>query len=452
MNVVELIRVLQNKIATSTSGEDILYLTKVMEKLNLGMIKTVPSYASLINLTIKDTLGELYFVESEEKVYYRKLSGSVYVWVSLIGNEKTTEAYAWGSGFGGVLGDNTTVSKNSPVSVVGGFTDWAQISAGYRHNLGLRSNGTIWSWGENGYDGRLGDGTLGVFANKSSPVSVIGGFTDWVQVSASFNRSVALRSNGTIWAWGGGTGGRLGNGSTGDSISPVSVIGGFTDWTQVSFGSRSLHTIAIRENGTAWGWGYGGSGQLGNGTALNRTSPVSVVGGFTDWVQTATGTVHSLGLRADGTAWAWGNGASGRLGDNTTIGKSSPVSVVGGYTDWIQLSAGNYHSLGIRANGTAWAWGVGSLGRLGTNATVTESSPVSVVGGFTDWVQLAGGGTHSLGVRATGTAWAWGYGTYGRLGSGTTTTRSSPVSVVGGFTDWVQVGGGSTHSLAIKSL
>jgi len=147
-------------------------------------------------------------------------------------------------------------------------------------------------------------------------------------------------------------------------------------------------------------------------------------------------------------SWAWGLSYRGRLGDNSAIDRSSPVSVVGGFTDWCQLSAGGAHSLGVRSNGTAWAWGYNS-GRLGDNTTISRSSPVSVVGGFTDWYQVSAGDAHSLGVRTNGTAWSWGNNSQGRLGDDSTISRSSPVSVVGGFTDWYQVSTGSYHTLGI---
>jgi len=121
---------------------------------------------------------------------------------------------------------------------------------------------------------------------------------------------------------------------------------------------------------TIYGWGNNTVGRLGDNTTVNKSSPVSVVGGFTDWCQVATSRDHSLAVRQNGTAWAWGDGGTGRLGDNTTVNKSSPVSVVGGFTDWCQISAGSIHSLAVRQNGTAWAWGVGLSGRLGDNTTV----------------------------------------------------------------------------------
>jgi hypothetical protein len=160
--------------------------------------------------------------------------------------------------------------------------------------------------------------------------------------------------------------------------------------------------------------------------------------------------MHSLGVRQNGTAWAWGCNGNGQLGDNTVTSRSSPVSVVGGFTDWCQISASYRHSLALRQNGTAWAWGLNDPGRLGDDTIVSKRSPVSVVGGFTDWCQIRAGGTFSLALRTNGTAWAWGCGTQGRLGDNTITNKSSPVSVVGGYTDWWDISAGTDFSLAIR--
>ena len=265
------------------------------------------------------------------------------------------------------------------------------------------------------------------------------------------NKILMLNFTSGVFSWGLNTYGRLGDNTVVAKSSPVSVVGGFTDWIQVSAGG--YHSLGIRSNGTAWAWGRNNYGQLGDNTIVSKSSPVSVVGGFTDWIQVSAGSGHSLGIRSNGTAWAWGYNLNGRLGDGTQAAKSSPVSVVGGFTDWVQVSAGGSFSLGLRSNGTAWSWGLNSFGALGDNTTVSKTSPVSVVGGFTDWVQLSAGGTSfGLGLRANGTAWTWGYNTSGRLGDNTIVSKSSPVSVVGGFADWVQVSAGNAHSLAIRTF
>jgi|694.fasta_scaffold45513_4 alpha-tubulin suppressor-like RCC1 family protein len=438
MNLENFQILLQKAIDTSNNTTDFLLLSRAVQSLGVGQIREVATYSNLPAAAANE--GLLVFVTADERVYWS--TGATWYSLSL---ENEGFSWGWGSNFGGRLGDGTSTNTLSPVSVIGGFTDWCYVSAGYNHSLGIIGNGTAWSWGVSAA-GELGDGTV---SNRSSPVSVVGGFTNWCQISAGCEFSLGVRQNGTAWAWGRGNSGRLGDNATADRSSPVSVVGGFTDWCQVSAGW--CHSLAVRCNGSAWAWGLGTSGQLGDNTAVAKSSPVSVVGGFTDWCGVSAGRCHSLGVRQNGTAWAWGGAADGKLGNNTAPSdRSSPVSVVGGFTDWCQVSAGENHSLGLRRNGTAWGWGSNCLGRLGDNTTVSRSSPVFVVGGFTDWCEVSAGRNHSLAVRQNGTAWGWGVNTCGILGDNTTTAKSSPVSVVGGFTDWCYISGGADHSLAIR--
>jgi len=446
MNVSNLILQLKSKLSSCTIDQQMI--SKAIILLQLGRVESVSTYASLPSASANQ--GQLYYV------YYDGLYWSNGSSWARIARSTLDQSWAWGFNNCGQLGDGTVNNKSSPVLVVGGFIDWCQVSAGCYQTLGVRTNGTAWAWGCNSY-GRLGDGTI---VNKCSPVSVVGGFTDWCQVSAGNRHSLGVRTNGTAWAWGRASSGLLGDGTTVDKSSPVSVVGGFTNWCQVSAGQG--HSLGIRTNGTLWSWGCNSYGQLGDGTTVSKSSPVSVIGGFTDWCQVSAGHGHSLGVRTNGTAWAWGSncrlivGATGALGDGTTVNKSSPVSVVGGFTNWCQVSAGYIHSLGVRTNGTAWAWGIGSSGRLGDGTIVNKSSPVSVVGGFTDWCLADAGQVESAGIRTNGTVWTWGCngsgftGFIGTLGDGTSVCRSSPVSVLGGFTDWWQVSAGQCNFLAIR--
>jgi len=380
MNVTNLILYLRSKIGDTSLDQQML--AKAIKLLELGAINTVSSFSSLPSVSTA-RIDELYLVEFDG--LYRT---NGVAWIPF--TQSFSPTFAWGCN----AGDNTTVAKSSPVLVVGGFTDWCQLSAGSAHSLGVRLNGTAWAWG-NGGNGQLGDNAA---ALRSSPVSVVGGFTDWCQVSASDNHSLGVRQNGSAWAWGAGCSGLLGNNNSALNFSsPVSVVGGFTDWCQVSAGS--VHSLAVRANGTAWGWGCDINGQLAS-CGVNRSSPISIPLGFTDWCQVSAGGCHSLGLRCNGILYAWGSNGQGRLGTNSSTSQCSfPTPVVGGFTDWCQASAGFSHSLGLRQNGSAWAWGCNTCGQLGDNTTVSRSSPVSVVGGFTDWCQVSAGGVHSLAIR-----------------------------------------------------
>lgn len=361
--------------------------------------------------------------------------------------------FSWGENtLSGKLGDNSTVNKSSPVSVLGGFTDWTQISAGGVHSIGLKANGQAWTWGT-GYSGELGINTSGLSSYRSSPVSVIG-YSDWVQVSAGSNCCFGVRADGTGWAWGSSIFGGLGIGTNSNRSSPTSIVGNF-EWKHIIGGN--LHAIGLRDDGTAWAWGYNSQGQLGDNSTNTVNSPVSVVGGFNDWVQVCAADQNSAGVRANGTVWVWGSNFSGQLGNNdagNAGSRSSPISVLGGFTDWIFVSfRGTQHVAALRANGTIWTWGQNSDGALGQNnsgAGTWRSSPVSVVGGINDWVQVSTGEKSNLAIRSNGTLWGWGYNIKGQLGNDGTVYRSSPTSVIGGFSDWVDVSH-QRHALGLRS-
>ena len=392
-------------------------------------------------------VGQIFFDTTLSKVIV--WNGAVWREARSLPAVEIPSTWTWGYNGFGQLGDGTTTDRSSPVSVVGGFTDWVQISGGGNTTAALGVNGQAWTWGNNA-SGQLGDNTT---TSRLSPVSVVGGVTNWTQISAGSYHTTALRSDGTAWGWGANAAGQLGDNTTTNRSSPVLVVGGVTNWLQISAGGN--FTAAIRANGTAWCWGENFDGRLGNGSTTNRSSPVLVIGGFTDWVQISAGATHTGAVRANGQAWCWGASNYAQLGAGNFTGRSSPVLVVGGFTDWIQISAGNGHTAAIRANGQAWCWGRNTDGRLGDGTTSTRNSPVSVVGGFTDWVQISAGSTRPANmntgaVRANGTAWCWGNNVSGQLGDNTTTTHSSPVSVVGGFTDWVQIVVGN-KAIALRS-
>ena len=434
MNIAYFQLLLQKAIDNSTTTMDWLFLSRALNNLNMGQIRTVSSFANLPSAATNE--GLLVWVTADERLYWSTGTD----WFIIVTTSKQLP-YSWGSNSNGELGNLSTAGTSSPVSVVGGFKDWVDVSAGFAHTAGVRSNGGAWAWGTNA-QGQLGNNST---ANTSSPVSVVGGFTNWCQVSAGAVHTVGVTLDGSAWSWGCNGQGRLGDNTTTDRSSPVSVVGGFSDWCQISAGLA--HTIGLRTGGSAWSWGCNSYGQLGDRSTTSRTSPVSVVGGFTDWCQVSASTLHTIGVRTTGTAWAWGRNECGQLGTNNTTSRSSPVSVVGGFTNWCQVSAGARHTTALRRDGTAWAWGSNVCGQLGTNNTTSRSSPVSVVGGATNWCQLSAGYNHNIAVKMDGTVWSWGSNSSGQLGDNSLAARSSPVSVVGGFNSWAQASGGCCHSI-----
>ena len=349
------------------------------------------------------------------------------------------ELWMWGVGNYGRLGVGDTAHRSSPVQV-GALTDWASVSVGRNHSLSIKTDSTLWAWGFNS-SGQLG---LGDTPNRSSPVQV-GALTTWAQVSGGNAHTMAVKTDGTLWAWGGGSSGQLGLNDTATNRSSPVQVGALTTWSKVASGDA--HTMAVKTDGTLWAWGYGGTGQLGLGDTPHRSSPIQV-GALTTWSQVSAGYRHSLAVKTDGTLWAWGRNDNGQLGLGDTANRSSPVQV-GALTTWSSVSAGRNHTAAIRTDGTLWAWGVGALGRLGDGATTNRSSPVQV-GALTTWMTASAGGYHTLAIRLDGTLWAWGYSPYGVLGTGAAgTSHSSPVQI-GALTTWAKIDTGHIHTMGLK--
>jgi len=249
--------------------------------------------------------------------------------------------------------------------------------------------GNLWTWGNNS-SGRLGDNTA---PNRSTPVTTLAGGANWKQVFAGVNNTVAIKTDGTLWTWGYNITGQLGDNTTTDRSTPVTTFAGGTNWKQVSAGN--LHTLAIKTDGTLWTWGSNAYGQLGDNTSTNRSIPVTTFAGGTNWKQVACGQIHTAAIKTDGTLWTWGRNSSGQLGDNTTTQRQTPVTTFAGGTNWKQVSAGSLHTLAIKTDGTLWTWGRNNSGQLGDNAATDRSTPVTTFAGGTNWKQVASGYSHA---------------------------------------------------------
>lgn len=345
------------------------------------------------------------------------------------------ELYSWGNNSSGQLGQNNTVRRSSPTQV-GALIDWSQVSNGNVFCTAIKTNGTLWAWGGNG-SGNLGQNNI---INQSSPVQV-GALTDWAQTSAGNSFCTAIKTNGTLWSWGTNYAGQLGQNNIISLSSPVQV-GALTDWNQVSTGGSFC--AAVKTNGTLWAWGQNTNGQLGLNNTIARSSPVQV-GALTDWAQVSAGNAFCVAIKTNGTLWSWGQNNAGQLGQNIahTTNRSSPVQV-GALTDWSQVSAGQDNSAAVKTTGTLWALGGNNAsGQLGLNDSVNRSSPVQV-GSLTDWSQVAAcAGGQTLALKATGTLWSWGRNQYGQQGQNDTAYRSSPVQV-GALTSWAKISGNNS--------
>ena len=371
------------------------------------------------------------------------------VYPNLIPNMLTPQLFTWGSNGGGRLGANlaTTVSRSSPGTTAGAGTNWKQVSSGGSHTAAVKTDGTLWTWGSNS-SGTLGDGTT---TNRSSPGTTAGGGTNWKQVACGQAQTAAIKTDGTLWTWGNNLRGQLGDGTTTQRSSPGTTAGGGTNWKQVG-AANSTGTAAIKTDGTLWTWGNNDGGQLGDGslTTVSRSSPGTTAGGGTNWKQLACGSNHIAAIKTDGTLWTWGFNASGQLGDNTTTNRSSPGTTAGGGTNWKQVSSFDTLIAAIKTDNTLWTWSANAGGQLGTGTTTNRSSPGTTAGGGSNWKQVSVGTNHMVAIKTDGTLWTWGQNNEGNLGDNTQTNRSSPGTTVGGGTNWKQALGGAFFSAAIS--
>ena len=314
------------------------------------------------------------------------------------------KVWGWGR-YPGNTDSSTPVQVTDPNDPSGYLSGVQAVAARYSHALALKNDGTVWAWGGNDH-GELGNGTT---AFSSTPVQVTdpndpSGYLSGVRaIAASGYHSQALKNDGTVWAWGANFYGQLGNGTTTNSSTPVQVSG-LDGIEAIAAGAGESHSLALRNDGTVWAWGSNAvaarrriSGQLGREDITESSTPVEV--GNLDGVEAiAAGYCHSLALKDDGTVWAWGLNLMGVLGTGTTYEHSSTpvqVSEVGGIET---IAAGDVHSLALKNDGTVWAWGGNRDGQLGNGTTADSSTPVQVsdLGGVK---AIAAGQSHSLAVQ-----------------------------------------------------
>jgi alpha-tubulin suppressor-like RCC1 family protein len=352
--------------------------------------------------------------------------------------------WTWGTGTNGRLGNAVTTGNiSTPVTTFAGGTNWKQVSAGGFHTAAIKTDGTLWTWGL-GTNGRLGNNqTIDIL----TPVTTFAGGNNWKQVSSGGSHTAAIKTDGTLWTWGSGSNGRLGTNVTPQRLTPVTTFAGETNWKQVSSGNG--HTAAIKTDGTLWTWGLGSTGRLGNNQTIDILTPVTTFAGGTNWKQLSSGNTHTAAIKTDGTLWIWGSGGFGQLGNGVTTGTiSTPVTTFAGGNNWKQVNSGRDHTAAIKTDGTLWTWGSGSLGRLGTNDLITKSTPVTTFAGGNNWKQVSAGDIHTAAIKTDGTLWTWGYGGNGRLGNNDTTQRLTPVTTFAGKTDWKQLNSGGGHTAA----
>lgn len=289
--------------------------------------------------------------------------------------------YMWGSNQYGKIGNNDTNNVISPIQI-GTETTWTKVATGRRTTIASKSDGTLWGWGKNYYEGMVGDNTI---IHRSSPVVIMTAGSTWSSVSTGYSFSVAVRSDGKLYTWGENGYGQLGQNDTTSRSSPTQV-GSSTDWSLATCGNQ--HCLAIKKNGTLWSWGANISGCLGINNTTHRSSPVQV-GSMTDWTFVTAGTNNSFGLRDSGHLYGWGSGSNEKTVLGGSINTSSPTQIMSDRT-FLSVGTNVYNTGALGSDGTIWTWGTNYGGSLG-NGGYIEASPLQISDASTNWTDLTAG-------------------------------------------------------------
>ena len=340
-------------------------------------------------------------------------------------------------------------------NTIGDPIAYSEISAGHDHSIAKKLDGTLWSWGLD-TTGQLGNSSI---STSTSNPEKIGTDTNWDKISAGYYHNLALKTDGTLWAWGSNSYGELGNGTLSIQKEPIQ-IGTRNDWKYISAGGN--HSLAIKTDGTLWAWGRNdNTGQLGDGTTINKNKPVQI-GTDTDWAVVSAGDHHSAGVKTDGTLFMWGSNDEGQfgVGAGNTKGSLTPLSTanVASKTTWKTISCGNFHTIGIKTDGTMWGSGTNSRGQLGIGSIVSQNT-FTKIGTSANWIMVSAGMFNSIAISSNGTtsqskAYSWGANDLGQSGDNTNIDILAPVliaNIFGNTDNYLRVSAGGNHTLTILS-
>lgn len=311
------------------------------------------------------------------------------------------------------------------------LTKIVEISTGSSHSLAIKADGTLWAWGCNQY-GQLGDGTQ---FDRTIPVQ-IGNDSDWYKIAAGTYHSLAIKKDGTLWAWGYNSIGQLGDGTGINKLKPIKISTS-KDWKKIAAGGN--YSLAIKKQGSLWGSGDINRVSL-DSKSISKSKFIQI-GNEVIWDSISISSGHVLALKKDGTVWAWGAGGNGQFGNGTDSSNIQFAVQVGIQTDWIKISAGEGYSLGQKKDGSLWRWGHDS-------SNVDLLTPEKV-GNDTDWVSF----TTSLftsAIKADGSIWTWGYdNNHGSISELRNMVKAKPFRI-NNDNDWQIVESGNQYSVALK--
>lgn len=329
--------------------------------------------------------------------------------------------------------------RNTPQPV--SLNEVVAASGAETHTVVLRSDGTVWGWGRN----EFGDLALGTTASpKNTPVQARN-ISGVIAVAAGIEFSLALKSDGTVWGWGSNTFGTLTQPFTGqDAVHSKTLPIQLRDLNNiVAIGAAGSSAAALRSDGTVWSWGMGSHGQLGDGSNVATYIPV-MARNLTDVVAISVGYDHKVALKSDGALWAWGD----RFICGTTSDSKVPV-LIGGINDVVSIISGAFHAIAKKSDGTAWSWGIDSTYCvLGNAVCINKNTPTEVVA-VRGAIAFSAGDYHSIALKPDGTVWSWGWNAAGQLGDGTDIDKKTAV-MASGLYGVTTMGAGDSHTIAVK--
>ncbi len=327
-------------------------------------------------------------------------------------------------------------SPSVPVTLV-------EITSGERHSCVLTAAGGVKCWGNN-HDGQLGDGTE---TDRGAPVDVAGLTSGATTIAAGSRHTCAVATAGRVVCWGNNHDGQLGDGTKVDRNKPEDVVGLMNKATALAAGER--HTCAVTTSGGVKCWGNNHDGELGDGTRIDRITPLDVVG-LTSGVQAITvGWRHTCALTAAGGVKCWGNNHDGQLGDGTEIDRLTPVDVAGLTSGVTAIVARLRHACALTAAGGVKCWGNNHDGQLGTGTRHDANTPMDVAGLTSGVTAIAAGWRYTCALISGGDVKCWGSNHDGQLGDGTGIDRKTAVNVVGLTSKSVAIAAGGQHTCAM---
>ncbi|GDX48851.1 chromosome condensation regulator [Bacteroidota bacterium] len=321
--------------------------------------------------------------------------------------------WTWGNNSNGQIGNGGNSDILNPYQV-GWADDWSKVGTGKssNHNLAIKNNGTLWAWGDNFY-GQLG---FDAGVNYATPQQV-GTDTDWHKVYCGMFFSIAIKTDSTLWGWGSNEFGQVDESNSSNFILVPTQISADSNWSELSCGDG--HCLALNSAGEMYAWGFNLQGTVGNGNSgIGSNATLQHIATEYTWLSVAAGDSHSLAVRSDNTLWSWGTSTSGELGNGVLFSQNSLPAQVGTESDWAKVFSGEYCSFGIKTDGTLWAWGQNAYGELGIGNNENQFSPVQV-GTESNWASVQSGRSHTIGLKNDNSAMTWGRNTYGTLGNGT---------------------------------